>query len=294
MSETQPPETVKSFELARSLWFKYEVLAHFFRYAAWLERHGYFIDRTASQTDVENWVVHLARGLLLADEDQFASFIAQAPLRAVILACAWERFTAERGLAPGVDTLDEVSDQKHPDLEKRIQVITERTLGQAQEQLLCMLRRTDADDDDDHAFRLLLLLGTEPQLASLPLTVANLANEPHTNAVLAKLGAIKTLTELNLSQTLINREGTGFLANLTNLQKLDLSDTKIMSSSLAPLRSLNLLKELNLSGTQINDSALASLQHLTALKKLDIADTALVACKDVLQELLPNCQVIAG
>jgi len=277
----------------RLLWFKYEVLTHFFRYAAFLERHGYFIDQTAGKTDVENWAVHLVGGLLLADEDKFASFIAQAPLRAVILASALQRTLDESSKD---EASDEASSKKHTNLEKRLQVVTEQTLLQAQEKLLCMVKQTfpASDSDDDHAFRLLLLLGTEPQLASLPIKVANLANEPHTNAVLAKLGAIKTLMELNLSQTLISREGTGFLADLTNLQKLDLSDTKVMSSSLTPLRALSSLEELNLSGTQINESALPSLRHLNGLKKLNIEDTALVASKDALQELLPNCQLIAG
>jgi hypothetical protein len=278
MNEIQLDEKV---QWARQLWFKYEVLTHFFRYAAWLERHGFFIEPTASVSDLENWTFHLVDGFLLADEDQFALFISQAPLRAVILAGVLQR------------DLDETNDRQQTELEKRLQIVSDQTIMKAQKALMTMLKTDSSSGDDyDFAIKLLVLLGTESQLASLPITVANLANEPHTNEVIGKLGAITTLEELNLSQTLISREGTGFLANLTNLCKLNLSDTRVMSSSLTPLRSLHRLEELNLSGTQINDSALASLGHLTGLKKLDIGDTALVASKDAVEKLLPNCQVI--
>ncbi len=279
MSEIQLDEKVR---WAHQLWFKYEVLTHFFRYAAWLERRGYFIEPTASGGDLENWTIHLVDGFLLAGDENFALLISQAPLRAVVLAGVLQR------------NLDETNDRQQVELEKRLQMVTDQILVEAQEALMAMLKTVTStgDDDYDFAIRLLLLLGTESQLASLPIRVANFANEPHTNSALGKLGAMKSLEELNLSQTLISREGTGFLANLSNLCKLDLSDTKVMSSSLTPLRSLTRLEELNLSGTQVNDSALASLAELTGLTKLDISDTALVASKDALEKLLPNCQII--
>lgn len=272
-------------ERARSLWFQNEAHTHFFRYAAWLERDGYFVSDSARKSDLENWTVHLSESLL-SENDQENLFVSQAPLRAVILTSVLQRSLEELAISPPSNGL-----------EKRLQRITKEGLLKAQETLLSLLSATprgDSLDSYDFAFSLLLLIGTEEQLASLPLCVANLANEPHTNSVIGKLGMVRTLEELNLSQTLISREGTGFLADLNNLSKLDLSDTKIMSSSLVPLRNLLQLEDLNLSGTQINHSSLATFSHLTGLRRLDIRNTALVSAKDSLERLLPECRVIVG
>jgi hypothetical protein len=240
MSDLKPNQPV---EWARLLWFKYEVLVHFFRYAAWLEKHGYFIEETARKSDVDNWTLHFSQGLLSQSEDQFNSFVSQAPLRAVILASGLQRSLDDKANNPQVD--EQTNSEWRAELDKRIQFVNTETLLSAQETLLAMLNEDFGESSDiDFALKLLLLIGTEAQLSSLPIDTVNLANEPHTSAVIGKLGAVATLEALNLSQTQISREGTGFLAKLANLRNLDLSDTQVMSSSLVPLRNLHRLEEL--------------------------------------------------
>jgi len=288
MSEFKPNQPV---EWARLLWFKYEVPVHFFRYAAWLEKHGYFIEETARKSDVDNWTLHFSEGLLSQSEDQFNSFVSQAPLRAVILGSVLQRSLDDEANNPQGD--EQMSREWRSELERRLQFVNNETLLSAQETLIAKLNEDFGESSDfDFAFKLLLLMGTEAQLSSLPINTVNLANEPHTSAVIGKLGAVATLEALNLSQTQIGREGTDFLAKLANLRTLDLSDTRVMSSSLLPLRKLQRLEELNLAGTQVNDTSLATLGFLTGLKRLDLRNSALAVAKDAIAKLLPDCRVI--
>jgi Leucine-rich repeat (LRR) protein len=336
MSYWKPNQPV---EWARLLWFKYEVLVHFFRYAAWLEKHGYFIEETARKSDIDNWTLHFSEGLVSQSEDQFNSFVSQAPLRAVILVSALQRSLddeanipqgdesnnpqadeannpqadeannpqADESNNPQVDEANnpqadesnnpQVDEQTNSEwrsvLTKRVQFVNTDALLSAQETLLAKLNEDFGESSDfDFALKLLLLIGTEAQLSSLPINTVNLANEPHSSAVIGKLGAVATLEALNLSQTQISREGTGFLAKLANLRNLDLSDTRVMSSSLVPLRNLPRLEELSLAGTQVNDTSLATFGFLTGLKRLDLRNSGLVGSKDAIAKLLPDCRVI--
>ncbi|CAN5736983.1 hypothetical protein BH10CYA1_BH10CYA1_34350 [soil metagenome] len=263
----------------RLMWLTYEVQTHFFKHAAFLEADQYCIDDSFEINEFENWALHMVRGILYASNHQFETFISKAPLRAVTLASALQR------------TLDDYQNHISNQIDERIDAVARITIAKAQEKLLDLVAGAVTDHETvQTAFKLLLLLGTESQLKSLKLTTIDLSNEPHNNLLLAKLANIPSIERLNLSQSMLSREGTEFLQELINLRMLDLSYTRIMSSSLEPLGDLTSLEELDLSGTLVNDSAMTTLPKIKSLKRLDVTDTDITSVKD-LRGCMPDCVV---
>ncbi len=267
------------FGWTRLMWFTYEVQTHFFQHTAFLEAGQFNIDGASDINEFENFALHMVRGILQASTQDFETFISKAPLRAVILASALQR------------TFDDEPTYLSKQIEERLDEVGRVTLPKAQEILLGLIEAAANDKETEQtAFKLLLLLGSDSQLSSLKLIEVDLSNEPHNNVLLAKLRNIPSIERLNLSGSMLSREGTDFLEELVNLRKLDLSYTRIMSSSLDPLRTLTRLEALNLSGTLVNDSVLVILPKIRSLRLVRAIDTDITSVKD-LQDCMPDCVV---
>ena len=92
----------------------------------------------------------------------------------------------------------------------------------------------------------------------------------------AGLGHLKGLTNLSLLQlahTQVTDAGLTDLKGLIKLAELDLSDTQVTDAGLANLATLKNLSVLNLGGTKLTDSGLMKLEGLTKLAELDLAGT---------------------
>lgn len=281
------PEVLQRSEIAKAvvdgwsrlLWLRYEVETHFFRYAVHLEENS-LNPADCTLSDFEKFALHLVRDFFLSSENEFASFIDAMPLRAVTLANAVARVCAE----------DPARCATH--IYQRQESVRSSALPTAQEKLLTMLTNSPHNSDRMAiAIKLLLDVATAEQIATLKLSDIDLSNEPHNGRHFAKLGQISSLERLNLSQTLVTREGTGFLKDLSNLRHLNLSNTRIMSSSLNPLRGAAHLEELDISGTRVNESILAILPKIPNLKRVDVTGTDLPNVED-LRTALPGCLVI--
>jgi Leucine-rich repeat (LRR) protein len=106
-----------------------------------------------------------------------------------------------------------------------------------------------------------------------------------TNAGLAHLGQITTLTKLNLWRLAVSDDGILNLASLTNLNWLNLDNTQLSDAGLAVLKDMNKLTFLHLGSTQVTAQGAPSLYHLTSLKDLKITRTALGSDDTAVAEL---------
>ncbi len=76
---------------------------------------------------------------------------------------------------------------------------------------------------------------------------------------LSEMTQIKTLW-IGLGETQITDEGLSQLANLENLEELDLQNTQVTDAGLEHLYGLSHLKEIHLSGTEVTDAGIAALK----------------------------------
>ena len=96
-----------------------------------------------------------------------------------------------------------------------------------------------------------------------------------TDAVLADVAAIESITELDLSASHeLTDEGLRHLAKLPQLRVLNLSKTSITDHGLRVLRDLPALESLSVSLTRITDEGAAHLAACPALVRVDLAWTA--------------------
>jgi len=117
-----------------------------------------------------------------------------------------------------------------------------------------------------------------------------------TDAALEQLGGLSQLRVVaraaELKSDRITGAGLESLANLSELEKLDLSDTNITDAGLKHLSRLIHLSDLNLRDTRISD---AGLDHLTGLKNLHYLSIGLTRVThdgaDRLRQALPECKV---
>jgi hypothetical protein len=153
-----------------------------------------------------------------------------------------------------------------------------------------------------------------------------------TDSILAHVGCLSTLKELNLHgssvtdeglsqilgltslevlclcETSVSDRGAAHLARLTHLDMLHLDRTRVtdrgvkMLGSLRGLRTLSLhlkamphLSVLQLRGTSVDDGALEDLRELRRLSFLDLRDTRVTAAgASRLRAALPHTDVISG
>ena len=105
------------------------------------------------------------------------------------------------------------------------------------------------------------------QLNKLPnLQYLQLVRTTVTSAGVKHLGDLSQLRGLDLLVAAsVDNDGLRHLANLTNLETLQLLDTSVSDDGLVHLRGLTHLRALVLSGTNVSDSGI---EHVSALRKL--------------------------
>jgi len=94
-----------------------------------------------------------------------------------------------------------------------------------------------------------------------------------TDTVIAQLGRLTRLQNLNLDDTSVSNAGLVNLKGLTSLSDLSLSYTQVSDAGLAHLKGLTSLLNLRLARTQVSDAGLVHLKGLTNLSFLDLRDT---------------------
>jgi mono/diheme cytochrome c family protein len=136
-----------------------------------------------------------------------------------------------------------------------------------------------------------------PIAMNLPWTQANfrLQGTNSTDALIAPLKEVTSLTDLNLAYTRITDAGVAALAGLTNLTRLHLEQTQITDAALSHLKGLTRLYYLNLYGTQVTDAGLEQLKGLKSLRRLflwqsKVTDEGVAS----LQKALPNLEISTG
>lgn len=95
-----------------------------------------------------------------------------------------------------------------------------------------------------------------------------------TDRELAELAQLTEIQELNLSGTRLSDRGLAELSALANLSLLDVSGTSVTDAGVAALGPLEKLRELRLARTEISDAAMIYLAALPRIEKLDLSDTA--------------------
>jgi mono/diheme cytochrome c family protein len=136
-----------------------------------------------------------------------------------------------------------------------------------------------------------------PVAMNVPWREANfrLAETNVTDATLAPLKDVASLTELNLSRTKITDNALAILKNLPHLTRLHLAETKISDAGLAQLKGLKHLSFLNLYGTAVTDTGLEHLKGLRSLKQLYLWQTKVTSNGVArLQQALPQLAVSTG
>ncbi|HEY9679680.1 MAG TPA: hypothetical protein V6C76_16880 [Drouetiella sp.] len=266
---------------ARLMLFNCEVEAHYYKHTMQLEPEGFKVSQAATIAGpLDDWALHMVNCFIQSDDSTFTEFVEASPLRAVFIARALERIYEEH------------SESLTDNMSERIRIVGESIVPLAQQKLQSLLQQNAQNVElVQTVFRLMLVLNPSEHLTLLPLTEINLSYEPHNNVLLSKLGAMPQIESLDLSDSMLSREGTQFLQNLVNLKKLDVSNTRVMSSSLNPLRGMHNLEDLNLSGTQVNESIVSILPKIKSLKKLNVTDTD-IKSTTVLKSVMPDCEIL--
>jgi mono/diheme cytochrome c family protein len=136
-----------------------------------------------------------------------------------------------------------------------------------------------------------------PIAMNVPWTQANLRLQGTnvTDAVIAPLKDVTSLTDLNLAGTKVTDSGLAAIAGLANLTRLHLELTSITDAALAHLKGLSRLRYLNLYGTQVTDAGLENLKGLTKLRRLYLWQTKVTdAGVAALKSALPNLEISTG
>lgn len=111
--------------------------------------------------------------------------------------------------------------------------------------------------------------------------------------LLAALGQVTALVDLNLSSTKIDDGKLARLAGLTNLMTLHLENTQVTDAGLKHLKDMAYLNYLNLYGTTVSDAGLDSLKGLKNLEKLyawqtKVTDEGVAKLKEANPDLYVN------
>jgi hypothetical protein len=86
-----------------------------------------------------------------------------------------------------------------------------------------------------------------------------------TDELMADVGRLKRLEELNIWHTDVDDAALAHVAGLTRLKRLCVESTRATSAGLVHLKCLKTLESLNLSDTEVGD---AGIENLTGLRKL--------------------------
>lgn len=113
-----------------------------------------------------------------------------------------------------------------------------------------------------------------------------------TDAGLKDLARIKTIRELDISETKVTDAGVAELALLSDLTTLDLHFTKVTDASMFVFKGLSKLERLDLEGTNITAVGVQQLKTMGSLRRLTLSRS--VVSKDLEKELkqaMPKCQI---
>jgi hypothetical protein len=100
-------------------------------------------------------------------------------------------------------------------------------------------------------------------------------NQKVTDDWLKRLGELKDLRRLDLSNCAVNGDGLRHLTPLTNLRELNLTLTPVRDDALKPLAALTELRRLGLASTQCNGTGFAYLKSLRKLENVNLHFTPL-------------------
>lgn len=136
-----------------------------------------------------------------------------------------------------------------------------------------------------------------PIAVNTPWTMLNLRllGTNATDATLAQIKDVMSLTDLNLATTKITDAGLAHIANLTNITRLHLEQTAVTDAGLAHLKKLKNLTYLNLFGTQVGDAGLQTLKDMKYLRSVFVWQTKVTTNGvSALKKSLPNVEVSTG
>jgi hypothetical protein len=201
--------------------------------------------------------------------------------------------TADRSPTGPPPDVSNAGDRVTLDLDSRdrpssggIQTLVARTPGElddvSQDRLIGRLIIT-GDLFDNRSLRKL----QDSQVLSISIEAVNV-----TNAGLHHLSKVKFLRELRIWAPEVNDNGLSILANISNLERLDLEGTNVSGVTLTDLAALPRLQSLTL-GPRVPDGELEQLQEFPALQELDLRACRLLtdACVTSLGAL-QNLQVL--
>jgi Leucine-rich repeat (LRR) protein len=134
---------------------------------------------------------------------------------------------------------------------------------------------------------------TAPNLPGDPVINIDADTRKLGDQMVAPLGQLTDLQELNLHQTLITDKGIASLKDLGRLRVLTLSANRISDSGLESLKNLKSLQVLALSRTDITDAGLPALYGLTQLQTIYLSHTR-VTPEGIkkLQDALPLARIV--
>jgi hypothetical protein len=95
-----------------------------------------------------------------------------------------------------------------------------------------------------------------------PVVAVDLHGAEVSDALLARIGNMAQLRNLNLGGTTVGNQGVAHLSGLTRLEELNLTGTQVSDAGLEHLAGLTELRELGLGADRITDAGLAHLHGL--------------------------------
>ena len=102
----------------------------------------------------------------------------------------------------------------------------------------------------------------------------------------------RSITTVDLSNTLVNDADLEHLKGMTSLRELKLGSTEVTDAGLEHLKGMTSLQSLDLRVNEITDAGLEHLEGLTSLHTLDLRETLVTdAGVNELKKALPNCEV---
>jgi internalin A len=126
-----------------------------------------------------------------------------------------------------------------------------------------------------------------------PVVSAYLSGTKVTDADMKDLADLKQLQTLDLRNTSVTDTGLKDLAALTQLRELYLIGTNVTNAGLKEVATLKQLQKLYLVGAKVTDAGLKDLVNLKQLQELNLSDTMVTdAGRRELQKALPACQVV--
>ena len=110
--------------------------------------------------------------------------------------------------------------------------------------------------------------------------------------VVSRPEAASAITELQLFNEQITRQGLGHLAAMENLASLELRSSTLLPEDLSVLGQLTSLKVLGIGSTRTNDVVVGNLATLSNLESLDLSNTAISPAAGASLSRLTNLHVL--